>query len=385
MMKRIERRRMRKPEKDRKLRMEPLEARLCMAASVGWDGPGLGAASLSYYIGNVPAGVGLGQAEVETAIETALDAWAQVADLTFTQTTLARRSDSLDITFSSIDGSGGILAQAYLPDDVNRGRLAGDIEFDLADPWEVGGGNGSTAFDLIYVAVHEIGHALGLDHLNVVGSVMRPSVSPSQVFTGLATADVNEILGVYAAAPSDLGSTESGSTDAAGGNETTDQGGDTNDDSSPADDNTSDDDETMVDDGPLEEEHAGCHGGSRDPFARFDANEDGFLTVHEVPERLWERLLVADSDEDGAISPAELEAIAGEHHRGDQFASFDTNEDGALTVDEVPERLWKRLSQADADEDGAVTVDELAEARSDLGVHSHHRPGHGGRLGLHHR
>lgn len=580
-MKRSNHKRPHQQDRRRKLRMESLEDRLCLAASLGWDGPGQGAASLNYYIGNVPASVGLEQAEVETAVKTALDAWAQVADLTFTQTTLARQSDSLDITFTSIDGSGGILAQAYLPDDVNRGRLAGDIEFDLADPWEIGNSDGSAAFDFVYVAVHEIGHALGLDHLNVVGSVMRPNVSPSQAFTTLSTVDMNAILGLYAAASSDTSSADNadtGGTDT--GTATTNQGGDTTGDDTPANDNPSDneqprrrgggrgrfggwrgragratadtlvaaashhnttspsdvnvdglvtaldalmvinylnengprslsfaegeagssfsmvdvngdesvtaldalnvinelngttsvaiainepvdegttteedtttdevtteetdtttqedpvddtstetddtdttdeteteeevdntgpvdegteddsdadaeteeesgnelDEETMVDDGPLEEQHEGCHRGHHDPFARFDANEDGFLTVDEVPEVLWTRLLAADVDEDGGISMAELEAIAREHHRADPFATFDANEDGALTVDEVPERLWGHISQADANEDGTVTAGELAATRNtaSTGDRQYHR----GRGGHHQR
>ena len=141
-----------------------------------------------------------------------------------------------------------------------------------------------------------------------------------------------------------------------------------------------DSDDEMIDDGPLEEDDAsdeeqeGCHRGRRDPFARFDANEDGLLTVDEVPEMLWDKLLAGDSDEDGAISRAELEAIALEHHRGDPITRFDSNEDGALTVDEVPERQWARLSHADADGDGAVTVEELTEYRvSASDDHSHHR------------
>src|SRR5262245_31048586 len=116
--------------------IEPLEGRLCLASSVGWDGPGRGRASLTYYIGDTPSA--LSRAEVEAAISTALGAWSAVADITFTPTSQPRRVDSLDITFRPIDGPRGILAAAYLPVDVNPGRLAGDIPFDSSEPWEVG-------------------------------------------------------------------------------------------------------------------------------------------------------------------------------------------------------------------------------------------------------
>jgi hypothetical protein len=42
---------------------------------------------------------------------------------------------------------------------------------------------------------------------------------------------------------------------------------------------------------------------------------------------------------------------------------FDKDEDGQLAKDEVPERLWQRLSRADADKDDALTKDELEKAR----------------------
>ena len=51
--------------------------------SVGWDGAGQGEASLTYYVKNAPDELDL--AEVESAIESALDAWAKVADITFTE------------------------------------------------------------------------------------------------------------------------------------------------------------------------------------------------------------------------------------------------------------------------------------------------------------
>ena len=45
--------------------------------------------------------------------------------------------DSLDITSAYIDGNGGTLALAYLPDDVYQQAIAGDVVFDINESWEV--------------------------------------------------------------------------------------------------------------------------------------------------------------------------------------------------------------------------------------------------------
>jgi hypothetical protein len=187
-----------RPNKIRRLDFERFEDRLCMAASVGWDGPGQGSASLTYYIGSAPANFGLTAAEVEAAIEKALAAWSKVADITFTQTNTPGLQDSIDFSFTSIDGPGGTLAQAYFPDDVNPRIVAGDVQIDTAESWEDGNAKGRNAFDLVYVAVHELGHALGLHHSNESEAVLAPRASSNQQFTGLTPDDVDDVLALYA-------------------------------------------------------------------------------------------------------------------------------------------------------------------------------------------
>ena len=79
---------------------------------------------LTYYVDDSPDS--LGQDEVEAALESALNAWAEVVDIIFTETNLPNQRDPFDFEFVSIDGSGGTLAQAYFPDDVNPARVASD-------------------------------------------------------------------------------------------------------------------------------------------------------------------------------------------------------------------------------------------------------------------
>jgi hypothetical protein len=93
---------------------------------------------------------------VETTIRAALDVWADVTNITFVQAATRGLGDSLDFVFRPLDGSGGTLAQAYFPDDVNPESIAGNVQFDAAASWEVGNSLGSRAFDLLLVAVHEI-------------------------------------------------------------------------------------------------------------------------------------------------------------------------------------------------------------------------------------
>lgn len=104
----------------------------------------------------------------QAATITALNAWANVANITFTQVTETTSAVG-DIRFAFTTGGGmeaGTFAYTYTPSQMSNGQASpdsGDIWVNTAPP--VAGANhftlGSTGYQTI---IHELGHALGLDH-----------------------------------------------------------------------------------------------------------------------------------------------------------------------------------------------------------------------------
>lgn len=95
------------------------------------------------------------------------------------------------------DGRGGTIAHAFYP--LNNQGISGDIHFDDAEDF--------TIFDppkrsgqtkLLWVAVHELGHSLGLSHSNVIGAIMYPYYNHFPGFDfNLTRDDVYGIQSIY--------------------------------------------------------------------------------------------------------------------------------------------------------------------------------------------
>jgi len=138
-----------------------------------------------------------------SAINDALAAWSSVANLTFTL--VADDGSEFDdsgtmgqLRFGghSFDGPSGTLAHGYFP-PVNGLTAAGDMHYDTGDLWKVG--FGGPGFDIFQVTAHEIGHALGLGHTAVPGSLMEPFYT--EAFSGPQADDIAGMQFIYGRAP----------------------------------------------------------------------------------------------------------------------------------------------------------------------------------------
>lgn len=161
---------------------------------VGWDGAGRNPGYVTWFMASYTPDL----ANEQAIIQLAINQWDTYEWLTITYGTAAGAADQLDFYFSSTDpttgtawASNNTLAYGYYPDDINTNPQAGDIYFNEGLNWTgTTSGTGTcnlTNCDLYYVALHEIGHALGLAHyLNDTtnapatsgGAVMSPYFNP---------------------------------------------------------------------------------------------------------------------------------------------------------------------------------------------------------------
>jgi len=117
----------------------------------------------------------LSEGQVRRTIYQVLAKWSKVTYLDFVET--SSNEPDIKIIFAGgyhqdpyqFDGRGGTLAHAFYPLD-NKG-FAGDAHFD-DDEWFTLGSKEGTNF--YWVALHEFGHSIGLEHSQKLGAIMYP-------------------------------------------------------------------------------------------------------------------------------------------------------------------------------------------------------------------
>ncbi|GFN93517.1 matrix metalloproteinase-15 [Plakobranchus ocellatus] len=113
----------------------------------------------------------------------------------------------IDVDFSSgehgdgwrnaFDGKGMLLAHAFPPGDVD---ISGDIHFDSDENWTTGVNN-SESRDLMMIAMHEAGHALGLTHSTKRNDIMYPVYLDYNPNPNLSRGDIRQLQKLYGKRP----------------------------------------------------------------------------------------------------------------------------------------------------------------------------------------
>ncbi|CAF2307757.1 unnamed protein product [Rotaria sp. Silwood2] len=149
--------------------------------------------SLTYSIRGYPTQ--LGQTQTTNIIHEAFQAWADHVPLTIESVCSTCQADFvIDFVREQhtdrypFDGAGGTLAHAFFPVD-------GRVHFDKDEPWTESFSNRD--INLYLVAVHEIGHALGLDHTYNDKSIMYPSYQLMPKSNILPQPDRDAIQSIY--------------------------------------------------------------------------------------------------------------------------------------------------------------------------------------------
>ncbi|XP_046847539.1 matrix metalloproteinase-15-like isoform X2 [Xenia sp. Carnegie-2017] len=159
--------------------------------------------TITWSLQNYPSSsIRMSKRDVERTLVRAFNMWQSASQLNFRR--LANKNLNVDIIVKFgkryhgdpylFDGEGGTLAHAFYPGITNTG-LSGDIHFDDDEIWSLNGQQGTT--DFMWTSLHEIGHAIGLEHSERRDAIMWPWFEGYRANVKLKQDDINGIQSIY--------------------------------------------------------------------------------------------------------------------------------------------------------------------------------------------
>ncbi len=136
----------------------------------------------------------ISDAQFLSVIRAAFDAWEQVTNIDFVEVSDSSNVD-IRLGYGDIDGSSGTLGVAYYSWNGSNELTQSFIEFDSAENWNLNIGGGGPGISAYIVALHEIGHAIGIGHSDDGGAVMAAFLNNS--LTGLTQDDIDAAQAIY--------------------------------------------------------------------------------------------------------------------------------------------------------------------------------------------
>ena len=134
------------------------------------------------------------------SINAAFAEWSKVADIQFQEVSSTANAD-IDFSNTAIDGASNVLGVTGF--SFSGGQLQhADVQFDSGD--------NLSGSDFSLVAIHEIGHAIGLGHYNDDDAVMNSFANFD--LTGLEQSDIDGIVALYGANTTDMADAGTGIT-----------------------------------------------------------------------------------------------------------------------------------------------------------------------------
>lgn len=156
-----------------------------------------GTVSVSFAVSNEAGQFGtfdsfITDADFQGEIISSLSSWENVADIRFE---LVSDSKDVDIRFGwrDIDGKGNVLGQTTTPSSGPLKNVV--IALDVNEDWFLSGDAPQGQIDFSSTVIHEVGHAIGIDHSETEAALMNATYS-STIFD-LQIDDVNAATSVY--------------------------------------------------------------------------------------------------------------------------------------------------------------------------------------------